>query len=134
MELLKEALEEPKSSHNRTDRPYHAMRRKTLYVTCLLVAGGVLAFFFLPVFPIGAGGTVVETPYGGCIDCQYHHHVSLSYHWSAMASLAYHLFTCGESYFLKTVSIANMSFEGTLPMGNNSRLAEWYCGHYTGPH
>jgi hypothetical protein len=112
------------------------MERRRTYAGILLAVVGVLAFFFLPVFPIDESGTVVVRPYNGCdySGCQPEHPVSLSFHWSAMASPAYHLFTCGESYFGSYLIKANMSFVGRLGVGNYSRLAEWYCGHYNGTH
>lgn len=113
-----------------------AMKKRRVYAVVLLAAMGVLAFFFLPTFPIGGSGTVVVTPYNGCdySGCQTEHPVSLSSHRSAMASPAYHLFTCGESYFGAYLVEANMTFIGRLPVGNYSYLAEWYCGHYSGIH
>ena len=109
------------------------MRRRTAYAGFLVLLVGVLAFFFLPVFPIGGSGTVIAYA-GGCDICPEPHPVSFNYHWSAIASPVYHLFTCGESYFGSGTFTANMSFTGSVSLVNYSGVSGWYCGHYSGPH
>lgn len=114
--------------------PDENVKRNRL-VACILTVVASVPFFVVPVVPIG--GSYSQT-YPGCsfIDCPAPFKV-LS-HWSAVASLSYHLLGCGALYDSAVDNVlnqtTNLGLGGLAPFRNTSTPVEWYCGPTYGSH